>query len=256
MAKQRGDDEQQEPTLELPSLFGRGRKRRRARTDESADEHPAVAEEPPVEEPRQSASPPPVAEDPLSAPPPVAEAPPAEHVMVPLTVPTEPRRRATPADTSPEQNGVPRPVQQARLARAARTTPLLPAPVAAVLTGLLVGLAGTALTYVSLRGCEMLQGTESCGAPGLGLLVVIIVLMMLGGALLLKLLGVADPRGTSFLAVGLMCVVVLVTLMEDLFSAWMFVAVPLICAASYALARWVTTQFVETTDDRPHVDVR
>ena len=53
-----------------------------------------------------------------------------------------------------------------------------------------------------------------------------------------------------------MCVIVLVTLMEDLFSAWMFVAVPLICAATYALAHWVTTQFVETADDRPHVDVR
>ena len=50
----------------------------------------------------------------------------------------------------------------------------------------MVGLAGTALTYVGLRGCEMLKGTESCGAPGLGLLVVIIVLMMLGGALLLS----------------------------------------------------------------------
>ena len=127
---------------------------------------------------------------------------------------------------------------------------------AAVLTGLLVGLAGTALTYVSLRGCEMLKGTESCGAPGLGLLVVIIVLMMLGGALLLSLLGLSEPRGTSFLAIGLMCVIVLVTLMEDLFSVWMFVAVPLICAATYALAHWVTTQFVETADDRPHVDVR
>ena len=53
-----------------------------------------------------------------------------------------------------------------------------------------------------------------------------------------------------------MCVVVLVTLMEDLFSVWMFVAVPLICAVSYALAHWVTTQFVEQVDDRPHVDVR
>jgi hypothetical protein len=175
----------------------------------------------------------------------------------PVTVPsTEPRRRASRADAAPLHNGVPRPARKARPVRAPRTTPLLPAPLAAVLTGLLVGLAGTGLTYVSLRGCEMLKGTESCGAPGLGLLVVIVVLMMLAGALVLKLLGVSDPRGTSFLAIGLMCVVVLVTLMEDLFSVWMFVAVPLISAVSYALAHWVTTQFVEVTDDRPHVDVR
>lgn len=244
MAKQRGDGEQQEPNLELPSLFGRGRKRRRGKPDEpvetSVEEHPPAAEAPPVARP----------------PAPVEKAQPTEPVTVPST---EPRRRATRADTAPAHDGVPRPAQQARparAARAARTTPRLPAPVAAVLTGLLVGLAGAALTYVSLRGCEMLKGTESCGAPGLGLLVVIIVLMMIGGALALKLLGVSDPRGTSFLAIGLMCVVVLVTLMEDLFSVWMFVAVPLISAASYALAHWVTTQFVETTDDRPHVDVR
>ena len=252
MAKQRGDGEQQEPTLELPSLFGRGRKRRRTRPDEpvesAVEEHPPVAEAPPVEEHPVPAEPAPVAGHQ-----PVAEAQPTEPVTVPSTTP---RRRATRADAAPAHDGVPRPAQQARLARAARSTPLLPAPVAAVLTGLLVGLAGTALTYVSLRGCEMLKGTESCGAPGLGLLVVIIVLMMLGGALVLKLLGVSDPRGTSFLAIGLMCVVVLVTLMEDLFSVWMFVAVPLISAVSYALAHWVTTQFVETTDERPHVDVR
>lgn len=252
MAKQRGDGEQQEPTLELPSLFGRGRKRRRARTHEPAE--PPVEEQPPVAEaPRVEGHPP------VAGPPPVAEHQPVAEAQrnEPVTVPwTEPRRRASRADAAPVQNGVPRPARKARTVRIPRSAPLLPPPVAAVLTGLLVGLAGTGLTYVSLRGCEMLKGTESCGAPGLGLLVVIIVLMMLGGALVLKLLGVSDPRGTSFLAIGLMCVVVLVTLMEDLFSVWMFVAVPLISAASYALAHWVTTQFVETTDDQPHVDVR
>jgi hypothetical protein len=230
MAKKRGDGARQEPDLELPSLFGRGKKRRR--------EQPVEPVEEPVEETR-----------PLE---PVALEPEPEPLPEPLPDPEplpapEPKRRAVrPA----------KPPRPARPARAARTGPLVPVPVAAVLTGLLVGLTGTALTYVSLRGCEMLKGTESCGAPGLGLLVVIVVLMMLGGALVLKLLGVSDPRGTSFLAIGLMCVVVLVTLMEDLFSAWMFIAVPLICAASYAVAHWVTTQFVEAADDRPHVDVR
>jgi hypothetical protein len=225
MAKKRGDGAREEPDLELPSLFGRGKKRRR--------EQPEEPVEAPVEETR-----------PLE---PVVLEPEPEPTPEPLSAAPEPKRRARKRA---------RPPRPARAARAARTGPLVPVPVAAVLTGLLVGLAGTALTYVSLRGCEMLQGTESCGAPGLGLLVVIVVLMMLGGALVLKVLGVSDPRGTSFLAIGLMCVVVLVTLMEDLFSAWMFVAVPLICAASYAIAHWVTTQFVEAADDRPHVDVR
>lgn len=209
MAKQRGDGERQEPTLELPSLFGRGKKRR-----------PAEPAEQPVEETQ------PAALDPEPQPQPQPQPEPGPEPA------PEPRRRAP------------------------RTTPVLPAPVAAVLTGLAVGLLGTALTYVSLRGCEMLKGTESCGAPGLGVLVVIIIAMMLGGAVVLKLLGIPDSRGTSFLAVGLMCVVVLVTLMENLFSVWMFVAIPLICAVSYVVAHWVTTRFVETVDDRPHLDVR
>ncbi|MGZ8738584.1 MAG: hypothetical protein ACXWXO_18495 [Nocardioides sp.] len=214
MAKKSGDGEKQEPTLELPSLFGRGKKRR------------AEPVEPPVERPVEETQPIP-APEPAPEPAPVA--------------PAEPKRRA------------PKP---ARAVRAARTTPPVSAQVAAVLTGLVVGLLGTALTYVALRGCEMLKGTESCGGPGLGVLVAIVVLMVIGGAVMLKLLGVSDPRGTSFLAVGLMSVIVLVTLMENLFSAWMFVAIPLVCGISFAVSHWVTTRFVETVDDRPHVDVR
>ena len=204
MANKRGDGDQQEPTLELPSLFGRGKKKRRRAEPEA--QPTGQPEEQPVEQPAPAAA-----------------------------EPAPPRRKAP---------------------RAPRTTPVVSAPIAAVLTGLVVGVLGTTLTYVSLRGCEMLKGTESCGAPGLGLLAAIVVLMVLGGAVLLRLLRVSEPRGTSFLAVGLMCVVVLVTLMEDLFSAWMFVAIPLISAVSYATAHWVTTQFVETVDERPHVDVR
>jgi hypothetical protein len=219
MAKKSGDGEKQEPTLELPSLFGRGKKRR------------AESVAPPAEQP-------------------VETQPTPEPVTPEPVIPAEPKRRASKGSRAVQ---APKPV---RAARAARTTPLVSAQVAALLTGLVVGLLGTALTYVSLRGCEMLKGTESCGGPGLGVLVAILILMVIGGALMLKLLGVSDPRGTSFLAVGLMSVIVLVTLMENLFSAWMFVAIPLVCAVSYAAALWVTTRFVDPVEDRPHVDVR
>jgi hypothetical protein len=235
MAKKRGDGTPQEPDLELPSLFGRGRKRRREQPEESV--------EGPVEETRPLE---PVALDPEPEPEPEPEPVPA----------TEPKRRAAKPAKPPKAPKAAKAARTPKPQRAARTGPVVAAPVAAVLTGLVVGLAGTALTYVSLRGCEMLKGTESCGAPGLGVLAVIVILMVLGGGILLGALKVSDPRGTSFLAVGLMSVVVLVTLMEELFSAWMFVAIPLICAVSYAVAHWVTTRFVETADDRPHVDVR
>jgi hypothetical protein len=171
MADKRTDAESQEPTLELPSLFGRTRRK----PESNPEPHPEREPEP------------------------------------------APRRKAP------------------------RTAPLLAPRVAAGLTGLLVGAAGTALTYGSLRGCEMLRGTESCGGPGLLLLVAILALMVLAGALLLALLKVSTARGTSFLGVGLMAVVVLVALMEQLFSVWMFLAVPLICAVSYVAAHWVTT---------------
>ncbi len=133
----------------------------------------------------------------------------------------------------------------------------MPGWVAALVTGLVVGASGAGLTWVSLRGCEAVKGTESCGGPGLLLLVVIVVLMVLLGGLLLALLRVPEPRSTSFLGVGVLVVVVLVTLIQQLFSGWMFLVVPLLGAASYVLALRITTAFVEPTPERgPEHDVR
>ena len=76
------------------------------------------------------------------------------------------------------------------------------------------------------------------------------------GSALLSLWGVAESRGTSVLAVGVLCVVVLLTL-SRLFSSWMFLALPVLGAPSYLLAHWVTTTFVEATpEDGPQHDVR
>ena len=224
MATSGDDGDRQEPTLELPSLFGRGKKRRR--------ENPPAASEHEVEEPRPE-------ESTRTAPAPVA--PRSQHPFQPDLQPQVP----------------PEPEPRRRAAKPRRTVPVLAAPVAAALTGLVVGLLGTALTAAGLRGCEAVRGTDSCGGPGLGLLVVIVAVMVVAGAVLLKLLGVSEHRGTSFLGTGLLCVIALLTLMDQLFSVWMFLVVPLICAATYLVAQWVTTRFVEIdVDDRPHVDVR
>jgi hypothetical protein len=137
-----------------------------------------------------------------------------------------------------------------------RTGPPLPPLPAAVLTGLAVGLLGTALTYASLRGCEAARGTESCGGPGVLLLLVIVVVMALVGALLLSWLRVTDARGTSSLGVGVLCVVVLVTLLQAVFSPWMFVVVPVLGAVAYGLSHWVTTRFVDPVERGPGPDVR
>jgi len=218
MGDKPADGEQEQPSLELPKLFGR---RRRSRAPEPDSVAPDDGEP--------------------TAPIPTAPIP-------------RPGLNGEPEPTGPQPAGGAR-----RAGRAARSAPRLPAisgQVAAVLTGVLVGLFGAALTYGSLQGCEAVRGTKSCGGPGLFLLVAILVLMVLLGAVLLKLFALSDPGSTSFLAVGLTAVVVLVTLMEQLFSAWMFLAVPLISAAAFALARWVSTRHVEPTERGPGHDIR
>jgi hypothetical protein len=112
-----------------------------------------------------------------------------------------------------------------------------------VVTGLIVGAVGTLLTYLAMAGCERARGTSTCGGPGYFFLVAILALMIVLGALLLKAWRVSDPGSTSFLAVSLVAVVVLLTLTEVIFSALMFAVLPAVGAASYALSHWVTTRF-------------
>ncbi|MFL6132815.1 MAG: hypothetical protein ACJ72A_08435 [Nocardioidaceae bacterium] len=167
-----------------------------------------------------------------------------------------------PAPAEPEPAG-PEPAGAAKAARpfsrrfARPTMPSVSARVAATLTGLAVGVGGALLTYASLRGCEAVRGAESCGGAGVPILAVILALMVLAGGLILTAWGLAEARGTSFLGVGLLCVLMLLTLIEELFSAWMFLVVPLVSAGSYLLAHWVTTAIVEPRPERgPQHDIR
>jgi len=74
------------------------------------------------------------------------------------------------------------------------------------------------------------------------------VMIYLGGTLL-KAFRVTDPGSTSFLAVGLMAVVVLMFLVDVLFSWTMIIVIPIVAMATYALAHWVTTAFIEPAED-------
>lgn len=241
MGKRR--DEADEPTLELPSIF----RRRRRRGDDT------------VAQPESAAA--------TTAPTPEAEAVPAPKPRVlPETV-TEPQPEPEPVavpEPEPEPLAVPEPEPEpapggrraARAARAPRQRPMLSPGAASLVAGSVVGVVGTGLTWAALQGCEALRGTDSCGGPGLLVLVAILALMVIAGALLLKLLRVGEPNATSFLGVGLMTVVVLVALMESLFSAWMFLAVPVLTALSFLAAQWVSTRFVDTEKPSTAVDVR
>ena len=155
------------------------------------------------------------------------------------------------ADESGTQPG------QRKASRPRPSPATLPAPLAALLSGLAVGAFGAGLTWVSLAGCDAIRGTESCGGPGVLVVFVILVLMVLLGGLVLALLRLDDARATSFLAVGVLFVVVLLTPQDALFSPWMFPVVPLVSAAAFVLAHWVTATFVEPQPEKgPTHDVR
>ncbi len=194
------------PSLELPKLGWRRRKRTAPPAPEPAPE-PARAREP---------EPPPAVED---TRPIVATEP------EPVPAAAQETRRREPRERRP--GGMP----------------------AAIGTGLVVGLGIVGLTWASLRSCESIQGTSSCGKVGYPMLGLILVVMVVVGALLLRLLRVRDPASTSFLAVGLAVVVALLVLVDHLLDRSMVVVIPLLSAATFALAHWVTRTFIEPPRD-------
>ncbi|NUR06143.1 MAG: hypothetical protein HOQ22_03775 [Nocardioidaceae bacterium] len=164
------------------------------------------------------------------------------------TLTPEPEAATEPeAEPQPESPAPPEPQRPAKHPR-----------LEAIVVGLLVGAVGAGLFYASLQGCDVVRGTESCGGgPGLLLVVVILGLMVLLGAVLLTARAVAEPRSTSFLGVGLLCVVLMVAALQQVFSSWMFLVVPLVSAAAYLIAHWVTTTYVEPQPEKgPEHDVR
>jgi hypothetical protein len=106
-----------------------------------------------------------------------------------------------------------------------------------------VGATGAGATYAAMLGCEAVRGTSSCGGgPGVVLLVAIVALMVLLGANVLRALSVHEPTSTAVLAVGLVVVAVMLFLLDAVFSAWMFAAMPSLGAGAFLLAQWVTTR--------------
>jgi hypothetical protein len=244
-------DPETAPSLELPSLFGR-RKRR-------GDSAVASAETPPAEQTEHTAVLPAV--EPTTAPP-TAPAPPVAPHPTPAPASSSPAATgATAASTDPAiDTDMPPATSGRRRAVGSRNLPEMAATTAAFVVGALVGLLGCVLTYIGLQGCELITGTGSCGGPGLLVLIVILVLMVIAGTIALRALRVPDPGNVSFLGVGMMTVVALLVLIDYLYEPSMFLVVPAITALTYAFARWITTMYADDMDDddrgMPHVDIR
>ncbi|PUA82872.1 hypothetical protein [Nocardioides currus] len=254
MADQDRDDDG--PSLELPSFFGRKKKAR-----PEPDAAPEASSQP-VPEP-DSEPEPELAPDPVSDPEPEPEtssqpepapesepepAPEPEPVAVPPVAPRAVRAEPVAPVAVPTNAPAPGPAPVAEPvaeSRPERERPALPGLQAALVVGAAIGLLAVLLTFGSLKLCEVVRGTDSCGGPGLLLLVATLVVLTYAGAWLLRAFGIDDPGSTSFLAVGLLTVVAVLFLLDVVYSWWMVIVVPLVGMATYALSWWVTTRFVD-----------
>jgi hypothetical protein len=179
--------------------------------------------------------------------------PSASRAVLPRFLQQEPRRASAPLVTTPAAPpaeepapGDPAPPAEPVRRRGRRSIRLhLPGPVAALLTGALVGLALVGLTSACLRLCTTWRGTSSCGNPGILLVLAITVAAAVLGAVLLRLLGVATAGSTSVLGVGLLGVLVLLALLPVVDRWWTVVAVPVLGMLTYLAAWRLTTTYVE-----------
>jgi hypothetical protein len=209
-------DDPDGPSLELPS-FGFRRKRR-------PDPEPAASAEPVTPEP--AAAPP--------APPAAPEPAPAPSGGTQIFTEEAPAAVESGATTEPVRS-TPR-----RLA-----LPQLGAVPAALTTGLLVGALTVGLVWASQGACEVVRGTSSCGDAGFLLLLAVLVTAGWLGGVLLRAFGVAEAGSTSFLAMGLVAVVLMLFLADELFAWWMVVVVPGVAMVAYVVAHRVSTAMVE-----------
>jgi hypothetical protein len=221
------------PSLELPSLFGRKKKR-------PADEPPLEPAEPPFTQSVEETAVLPVVDESVTEAEPVRPVTPVRPIEpVAPAKPVAPARPVAPVE----------PVEPVETIETIETKPRqlpeLAASTAALVVGALVGLLGCVLTAVALQGCELLTGTSSCGGPGLLVLLVIVAAMAVLGAALLRAFKVPEAGNLSLLGVGVMVVVALLFLSDHLYAAWMFVAIPLLTALGYGLAAWVTSRYVD-----------
>lgn len=112
--------------------------------------------------------------------------------------------------------------------------------------GLFIGLLACGLTYLGMVGCREIQGTEACGGPGFFVLLAIVVMLVAVGGFLLKTFGVPEPTSTSLLAVGVVTVIALAFLIDVIFAWWMIIVIPLTSAVAYLASHWLTSRAAES----------
>jgi hypothetical protein len=149
-------------------------------------------------------------------------------------------KRVQVEDRLPETPPEPPPVRTRRSMRIH-----LPGPVAATLTGAVVGLVMVGLTSGSLKVCTSVRGTSSCGTPGILVLLGITLLAVVLGSLVLRLAGIVAHTSTSLLGVNLVAVVTLLALLPLLDDRAVVLVVPLLSALCFLGSSWLTTTYAD-----------
>ena len=127
----------------------------------------------------------------------------------------------------------------------------VPPPAVAAAAGLLVGSTSAALVWIGMAGCDAWRGSPSCGGGlGVGMLAAVVLISWIVGRLLLGFADVTDAAMASFLGVGLAMIVVLLFLVGETFSVWIWVVLPLLTAATFATSVRLVHAAGGTTGDR------
>ena len=156
--------------------------------------------------------------------------------------PTDGTAAAAPVDVPAD---VPASSPAPKAERAPRPRQPLAAHLAAAHAGLLVAVALVGGTAGSLRACEAVGGSDTCGGPGFLLLVGILAVAVLLGALVLRWLGVPSGGTVSFLAVALVAVVTTTFLLDSLDSVVTTAVVAVLTVLAFVLAQWVTARYID-----------
>ncbi len=273
MAEKDRDDALDKLSLDRPKLFGRRKGTAApqpnpgvAPTPASGPEQDVVAPAPePVAGDTHRFAPPGPTPEPAPAPAPVpdrAPAPAAAPAAAPAPAPAPPAHAKAPAAPTPGTRTEDEPVRAAtdspRRSAAALTalraklpsrsepgtagerseprerwTPPVAGVQAVAVVGLLVGVLIYGLSLGTLKACEVVRGTSSCGGAGYLFLMAILVAAALVGGWALGRCSIPDPRATALLAVGIVAVVVLLVLVPVLFSWTMVLVIPLLATLAF-----------------------
>jgi hypothetical protein len=236
-------DQDQGPSLELPSLGFRRRKKAKPEaaepesTTEAAD---APADEAPTEVIEQVAEP---AAEPVAEP--VAEL--VAEALPPVAEPAavEPAREA-PAPAQPGEE--PTPIAPAKKPKERKPRKPRTRWLGAGGIGLLAGFAIVGLIGLTLQACDSATGTTSCGGPGLFVLLAILALITVGATRLLRMWGFSDAGTVAFLGIALTGIVVLVFLTTHLQSLGMVLVIPMITMFAFLISDWVSATMSEANE--------